>query len=66
MSRPDLMPDYGDLELMHRAVFGDGWAYQVFTSPADHINIHEYCLHLLGRLDGAPALPDFTYGTGTI
>lgn len=66
VSRPDRMPDYDDLKLVHGAVFGAGWAYQVFTPPADHINIHEYCLHLFGRLDGAAALPDFAYGSGTI
>lgn len=59
-------PAYADLTLLHRAVFGDGWAYQVFAPPDDHINIHEHALHLWGRLDGKPVLPDFTFGTGSI
>jgi hypothetical protein len=63
---PDRMPSYDDLKLLHRAVFGDGWAYQVFAPPADHVNIHSFALHLFGRLDGAPVLPDFTEGTGSI
>lgn len=62
----DRMPTYPDLKWLHAAVFGDGWAYQVFAPPADHVNIHEHALHLWGRLDGRPALPDFTHGTRSI
>jgi len=62
----DQLPTYADLKLLHHAVFGDGWAYQVFAPPDDHVNIHEYALHIFGRLDGKPALPDFTNGTGSI
>lgn len=60
------MPSYLDLKMLHTAVFGDGWAYQVFAPPLDHVNLHPYALHLWGRLDGKPALPDFTDGTGSI
>lgn len=66
IARTDRMPSYGELKALHDAVFGDGWAYQVFAPPSDHVNIHEHALHLYGRLDGAPALPDFTYGSGSI
>jgi hypothetical protein len=66
IARVDRMPSYDDLKLLHAAVFGDGWAYQVFAPPSDHVNIHSQALHLWGRLDGKPALPDFTYGTGSI
>jgi hypothetical protein len=62
----DRLPSYDEVKRLHRAVYGDGWAYQVFAPPADHVNIHEYTLHLFGRLDGSPALPDFTDGTGSI
>jgi hypothetical protein len=62
----DRMPTYADLKLLHRAVFDGGWAYQVFAPESDHVNIHQYALHLFGRLDGKPALPDFTYGSGSI
>lgn len=65
IARPQ-MPTYEDLQLLHRAVFADGWAYQVFAPPADHVNLHETALHLWGRADGKPALPDFTGGTGMI
>lgn len=65
-ARDDRMPTYADLKLLHAAVFGDGWAYQVFAPPSDHVNIHEYALHLWGRLDGAPVLPNFAEGWGSI
>ncbi len=66
IARTDRLPSYEDLKLLHAAVFGDGWAYQVFAPPSDHVNIHEHALHLFGRLDGAAVLPDFTDGTGSI
>lgn len=53
------MPMYDELAILHRAVFGDGWAYQVFAPSAKHVNIHNFALHLWGRADGAAALPDF-------
>jgi hypothetical protein len=57
------MPTYDDLALLHKAAFGDGWAYQAFAPEADHVNIHQTCLHLWGRADGQPAMPNFgAYG----
>jgi hypothetical protein len=45
---------------------GDGRkAIQVFAPVAEHVNIHEFCLHLWHCLDGDP-LPDFTRGGPTI
>lgn len=66
IAHPDRLPDYDELALLHRAVFGAGYAYQVFAPPSDHVNVHAYALHLWGRRDGAAALPDFTLGTGSI
>lgn len=66
VAHADTMPTYTDLKALHAAVFGNGWAYQVFAAPSDHVNIHEYALHLWGRLDGKPVLPDFTEGLGSI
>ena len=64
MSRPAGVPSYGDLATLHKAVWGDGYAYQVFAPSDSHVNIHERALHLWGRADGAIALPDFgMYGT---
>lgn len=53
------MPTYGDLKQMHAAVFGSGHAYQCFVPPGEHVNITANVLHLWGRLDGQPALPNF-------
>ena len=57
------MPTYEDLKRLHRAAYGDGWAMQVFVPSDEHVDIHEFALHLWGRLDGKrPAcLPDFGY-----
>lgn len=66
ISHQNHMPTYDELKSLHLAVFQNGWSYQVFTPPSDHVNIHRYCLHLFGRLDGSPVLPDFTTGTGSI
>ena len=64
IAHPDRLPLYEELVILRTAVFGDGWAYQVFAPPTSHISIHDYALHLWGRLDGLPALPDFgRYGT---
>jgi hypothetical protein len=53
------MPTYDDLCWLHKAVFRDGYAYQVFAPRAQHVNIHGHALHLWGRLDGKPVLPEF-------
>lgn len=53
------MPTYEDLATLHRAVFDDRPAFQVFAPPAEHINIHPNALHLWGRLDGTRVHPDF-------
>lgn len=56
----DAMPTYDDLQLLYRAVWGvTGWAYQVFAPLEHHINIHRHALHLWGRADGAPVMPNF-------
>lgn len=60
ISAVDRMPTYDELQMMHRAVWGEtGWAYQVFAPVADHVNIHPYVLHLWGRMDGRAELPNF-------
>lgn len=62
----DGVPTYGELKMVHQAIWGNGWAYQVFAPPKFHVNIHSRALHLFGRADGKPALPDFTMGRGII
>jgi hypothetical protein len=57
-------PSYSDLKELHRGVFDTGCAYQVFVPAEKHINITGNVLHLWGRLDGAPVLPNFgRFGT---
>lgn len=60
MTRPDRVPSYADMCLLHRAVWGDtGYSYEVHPPRSQHVNIHEHALHLWGRADGAPVLPEF-------
>lgn len=59
VSHPAATPSYELLAHLHRAIWPQGWAYQVFAPPADHINIHPHALHLWGRLDGGRILPNF-------
>lgn len=47
------VPTHDDLMLMHEAIYGGGYAYQVFPS------IDKHALHLFGRADGQPVLPEF-------
>jgi hypothetical protein len=65
ISRRDRMPTYDEVQLLHRAVWPNGYAYQVFAPPAEHINIHAHALHLWGLPDGVRLLPDFGWA-GTI
>lgn len=56
---PDRTPTYEELKHLHSAVFNNGYAYQVFSPSESHISLHDYALHLWGRVDGKPGLPDF-------
>jgi hypothetical protein len=67
VSFPDSDPTYADLVTLHRAVFGrKRYAYQCFVPESSHVNIHEHALHLWGRVDGRPMLPDFGAILGSI
>jgi hypothetical protein len=67
ISFPDADPTYQDLADLHRAVFGrKRWAYQLFTPESSHYNFHEHALHLWGRTDGKPMMPDFAAVLGRI
>lgn len=66
MSHQDRVPDYTEMCLLHAAVWGkDGWSYEVHAPIADHVNINETVLHLWGREDGTPVLPNFGF-KGTV
>lgn len=54
------VPTYDELMRLKLAVWGpNGEAYQVHPADRDHVNIHEFALHLWGRADGARVLPNF-------
>ena len=59
ISQRDRLPTYEDLARLHSSVWPDGYAYQVFAPPSEHINIHPFALHLWGKPDGSPLLPEF-------
>lgn len=61
ISRPVRMPSYWDLKMLHHAVFGRGYAFQVFVPPSEHVDIHPNCLHLFGLKTGERpgGIPDF-------
>lgn len=64
MSWQDRLPTYDELVQLHKAVWPNGYAYQVFAPPSQHVNIHPYALHLWGKADGSPMLPEFgKFGT---
>lgn len=66
LSRKSRLPSYDDMKIVKKQFIGDDRdAIQVFPKSSNHVNIHEYCLHLWCCLDGSP-LPDFTNGSGSI
>lgn len=52
------MPTLGDLTLLHHAVFAPGYSYQAFPPPLSRRFPLPTSLHLYGRLDGEPVLPE--------
>lgn len=66
VSRRDRLPTYDEMMTIRRWVFGpDRWAYQVHPPDSGpHVNLREV-LHLWGRLDGTPQLPEFSAVTST-
>lgn len=67
VSRRSRIPSYDDLKLIKKLFIGDDLhAYQCFVPSKDHINIHEFVLHLWARQDGKSGLPDFSHGSGSI
>lgn len=66
IAHPDRMPTYRELAELKRLFVGeDRRAIMVLPPKAEHVNIHEHCLHLYCCLDDS-LLPDFSLGTGSI
>ena len=53
----ETIPTNDDMQMLHTAIFGEGHAYQVFPAFKDIEN--DTVLHLFGRSDGKPVLPEF-------
>lgn len=67
VSRKDRLPSWDDLKLVKNTFAGvQRVAYQVIAPADEHVNIHDFCLHLWTPLTGERPLPDFTRGTGSI
>ena len=65
-ARKFYLPSYEDVARVKHDFLGDRWAYQVFPDERHYINHNPYVLHLWARMNGEPALPDFTHGLGVI
>ena len=64
MSWQTRLPSYDEMVHLHKAVWPNGYSYQVFAPPSQHVNIHPYALHLWGMADGSAVLPEFgQFGT---
>lgn len=60
-SRPNRTPSYADLVLVKERFIGaDLQAITVHPRAAEHVSLHNYCLHLWCCLDG-DGLPDFRH-----
>lgn len=66
VSRADRLPNWDDLKRVKNVIVGmDRFAYQIFPPASEHVNIHEFCLHLWAPLTGSLPIPNFGAG-GTI
>ena len=60
-----LFPSYDDLTRIKRDFIGeDKKAVLVLPEKENHVNIHDYCLHLFYSAENP--LPEFSAGMGTI
>ena len=61
------LPSWEDLKRAKNDFIGiDKWAYQVLPEEKEYVNINPHVLHLYARFRGTRALPDFTYGSGSL
>ena len=61
------LPDWEELKRVKNDFIGrDRWAYQVFPDESHYVNHNAYVLHLFALMENRPALPDFTWGLGTL
>ena len=61
------LPSWEDMKrVKHDFIGPERWAYQVFPSEKQYVNLNPNVLHLFALLEGEPALPDFTHGIKSI
>ena len=66
-SFPTQLPRWKDLQQIKDAIIGrEAQAVQVLAPASEHVNYHEYCLHLYARLDGSRVVPDFRDAIGLV
>jgi len=60
VSRRSKMPSYDDLKRVKHDFIGDDHAaYQAFPKASEHVNLHEFCLHLWCLTEFDP-FPEYT------
>lgn len=65
VSRKSRVPSYDELTRIKRDFIGDDKkAVLVLPEKKNHVNIHDYCLHLFYSAENP--LPEFSAGLGTI
>ena len=65
ISRKSRVPSYNELTRIKRDFIGDDKkAVLVLPEKKNHVNIHDYCLHLFYSAENP--LPEFSAGMGTI
>ena len=66
VSRGNRCPNWPEMEYVKRQFFRDDeYAIQLHVPPADHVNMHPYCLHLWRPLTGEiPRPPAILVGAG--
>lgn len=65
LSRKDRLPNYEDMKHVKDTFARMFWAAQLLPPPEQHVNIHEFCLHLWCPITGSLPWPNFGEG-GTI
>lgn len=65
VSRKSRVPSYDEITRVKRDFFGDDKkAVLVLPEKKNHVNIHDFCLHLFYSAENP--LPEFSAGRGTI
>ena len=59
LSRPDRLPSWSDVAKVKEDFLGTGGdAIHVIPKKRDHVNVHQYCLHIWESADGKNYIPN--------